>query len=299
MQIETIDLQYRGVSRVIASYLIVGPEGPVLVETGPGSTLETLLAGLNDHGVAPADIRHVFVTHIHLDHAGAAGWWAGQGATVYVHPFGAPHLIDPSKLIASATRIYKDEMETLWGEILPAPPDNVMAIQDGQVIEAGGLSFTAIETPGHARHHHVYQVGDVVFTGDAAGIRFPDSPWIDVPAPPPEFDLETWRDTIEKIRRLGAATLYPTHYGATHEVAVQLDGLRIALEESVEFVGSMMDEGLDRDQMVERYTQRLQDRVDQVGVSGDLARAMEFANPKAMSVDGISRYLRTRAESTR
>jgi len=140
VQIETIDLQYRGVSRVIASYLIVGPEGPVLVETGPGSTLETLLAGLNDHGVAPADIRHVFVTHIHLDHAGAAGWWAGQGATVYVHPFGAPHLIDPSKLIASATRIYKDEMETLWGEILPAPPDNVMAIQDGQVIPDGEVA---------------------------------------------------------------------------------------------------------------------------------------------------------------
>jgi len=297
VQIETIDLQYRGVSRVIASYLIVGPEGPVLVETGPGSTLETLLAGLNDHGVAPADIRHVFVTHIHLDHAGAAGWWAGQGATVYVHPFGAPHLIDPSKLIASATRIYKDEMETLWGEILPAPPDKVVAIQDGQVIEASGLSFTAIETPGHARHHHVYQVGDVVFTGDAAGIRFPDSPWIDVPAPPPEFDLETWRDTIEKIRHLGAATLYPTHYGATSEVAVQLDGLRIALEESVEFVGSMMDEGLDRNHMVERYTQRLQDRVDQVEVTGNLAQAMEFANPKAMSVDGISRYLRKRAES--
>lgn len=297
MQIETIDLHYRGVSHVIASYLILGPEGPVLVETGPGSTLETLLAGLNDHGIAPADIRHVLVTHIHLDHAGAAGWWAGQGATVYVHPFGAPHLIDPSKLIASATRIYKDEMETLWGEILPASPDKVIAVQDGQVIKAGGLSFTAIETPGHARHHHVYQLGEVVFTGDAAGIRFPDSPWIDVPAPPPEFDLETWQRTIDKIRRLGAATLYPTHYGATNEVAVQLDGLQIALEEVVEFVGSLMDESLDRDQMVQRYTEHLQDRVDQIGESSNLAQAMEFANPMAMSVDGISRYLRKRAES--
>ena len=297
MQIETIDLHYRGVSQVIASYLIIGPEGPVLVETGPGSTLETLQAGLNDHGVVPADVRHVLVTHIHLDHAGAAGWWAGQGATVYVHPFGAPHLIDPSKLIASASRIYKDEMETLWGEILPASPDRVIAVQDGQVIEAGGLSFTAIETPGHARHHHVYQLDDVVFTGDAAGIRFPDSPWIDVPAPPPEFDLEVWKVTIEKIRARGATILYPTHYGPTSEVEIQLDGLRIALEETVEFVQSMMDEGLDRDQMVERYTQRLQDRVDQVEVTGTLARAMEFANPKAMSVDGISRYLRKLADA--
>ena len=297
MQIETIDLLYRGVSRVIASYLVMGPDGPVLVETGPGSTLETLLAGLNDHGVAPRDIRHVLVTHIHLDHAGAAGWWAKQGATVYVHPFGAPHLIDPSKLIASATRIYKDEMETLWGDILPAPPEKVIPVQDGQVIEAGGLSFTAIESPGHARHHHVYHLGDVAFSGDAAGIHFPDSPWIDVPAPPPEFDLEAWQVTIDKIRTLKTTTLYPTHYGATQEVDVQLAGLQIALEEVVEFVQSLIDEGLDRDQMVDRYSQRLRDRVAQAGASAELVQAMEFANPKAMSVDGISRYLRKRAES--
>jgi len=297
VQIETIDLYYRGVSRVIASYLIMGPEGPVLVETGPGSTLQTLLAGLERHGVAPSDIRHVLVTHLHLDHAGAAGWWAEQGATVYVHPFGAHHLLDPSKLIASATRIYKEEMEILWGDILPAPPEKVIPVQDGQVIEAGGLSFTAVETPGHARHHHVYRLGDVVFTGDAAGIRFPDSPWIDVPAPPPEFDLEAWKVTIDKIRQLDAATLYPTHFGATDEVAVQLDGLQVVLEELVEFVRSMMDQELDRNQMIDRYSQRLHDRVAQVGVSEDLAQAMEFANPKAMSVDGISRYLRKQAES--
>jgi glyoxylase-like metal-dependent hydrolase (beta-lactamase superfamily II) len=291
MQIETIDLHYRGVSRVIASYLVMGPGGPVLVETGPGSTLDVLLAGLKDHGVAPADVRHVLVTHIHLDHAGAAGWWARQGATVYVHPFGAPHLVDPSKLIASASRIYKDEMEALWGEILPAPPERVVPVQDGQVIAASGLSFTAIETPGHARHHHVFHIGGVVFTGDAAGIRFPDSPWVDVPAPPPEFDLETWKTTIDRIRELDATTLYPTHYGATEEVAIQLDGLQVALEEVVGFVQSLMDEGLDRDQMVERYSLRLRDRVAAAGVSDDLAQAMEIANPKAMSVNGISRYL--------
>ena len=137
----------------------------------------------------------------------------------------------------------------------------------------------------------------MVFTGDAAGIRFPDSPWIDVPAPPPEFDLEAWKTTIEKIRHLEAVTLYPTHFGPTDEVANQLDGLRIALEEVVEFVGSLMEEGLDRDQMVQVYTQRLQDRVAQIGISDSLAQALEFSNPKAMSVDGISRYIRKRAET--
>lgn len=296
MRIETIDLEYRGVPRVIASYVVFGPGGPVLVETGPGSTLPNLLEGLNGLGVAPADLRHVLVTHIHLDHAGAAGWWAEQGATVYVHPFGAPHLVDPSKLIASATRIYKDEMEMLWGDILPAPPERVVPVQDGQVIAACGLSFTAVETPGHARHHHVYKVGDVAFTGDAAGIRLPDSSWIDVPAPPPEFDQEAWRDTLEKIRGLGVTALYPTHFGATKEVEGQLDGLLVALGEVVDFIRSMMDEGLDRDQMVERYAERLAERVSQLAVSAEFAQAIEFANPKAMSVDGISRYLRKRAE---
>lgn len=297
MQIETLDLQYRGVPRVIASYLVIGPEGPVLVETGPGSTLPTLLSALGEHGVAAADVRHVLVTHIHLDHAGAAGWWAEQGATVYVHPFGARHLIDPHKLIASATRIYGDEMETLWGDILPAPAEHVVAVQDGDVLELCGLSFTAIETPGHARHHHVYHLEDIAFTGDAAGIKLPGSPWIDVPAPPPEFDLEAWKITIDKIRQLGCRTLFPTHYGATSEVDTQLDGLDIALVEAVDFVRSMMDEGLDQGQMVEVYGRRLQDRFAGLSLSPELKQAFEFSNPMAMSVTGISRYLRHRAES--
>ena len=296
MQIETLDLHYRGVPRVIASYLVHGPGGPVLVETGPGSTLPTLLAALSDHGVSPGDIRNVLVTHIHLDHAGATGWWASQGATVHVHPFGAPHLIDPRKLIASATRIYGDEMDTLWGDILPAPEDKIVPVQDGDVLELDGLSFTVVETPGHARHHHVYHLEDIAFTGDAAGIKLPGSPWIDVPAPPPEFDLEAWKVTIDKIRQLGASTLYPTHYGATEDVGTQLDGLEVALVEAVDFVRSMVNEGLDHEEMVEGYSQRLQDRLAGLSLSPDLMRAFEFANPVAMSVTGISRYLRQQAE---
>lgn len=297
MQIETLDLHYRGVPRVIASYLVHGPGGPMLVETGPGSTLPTLLAALNERGVSPSDIRNVLVTHIHLDHAGAAGWWANQGSTVHVHPFGAPHLIDPSKLIASATRIYGDEMDTLWGDILPAPEDKIVPVQDGDILELDGLSFTVVETPGHARHHHVYHLEDIAFTGDAAGIKLPGSPWIDVPAPPPEFDLEAWRRTIDKIRHLECSTLYPTHYGATHEVDNQLDGLEVALVEAVDFVRSLMDEGLDREEMAAGYGRRLQDRFAGLSLSPELMQAFEFANPMAMSVTGISRYLRQLAEA--
>ena len=130
MEIHTLDLHFQRQPNTIASFLVIGPSGPVLVETGPMSTLATLREQLASLGYRPADIRHVLVTHIHLDHAGAAGWWAQQGATVYVHPFGAPHLVDPSKLIASATRIYQDELETLWGEIVPAEPFRFVLVID-------------------------------------------------------------------------------------------------------------------------------------------------------------------------
>ena len=127
MRIETIDLGFRGTPRVIAAFLILGPQAPVLIETGPGSTLPTLLEGLERLGVSPVDVRDVLVTHIHLDHAGAAGWWARQGARVHVHPVGAPHLVDPARLLASSKRIYGEAMDSLWGEVLPAPADRVTA----------------------------------------------------------------------------------------------------------------------------------------------------------------------------
>jgi glyoxylase-like metal-dependent hydrolase (beta-lactamase superfamily II) len=188
MRIETLDLEFGGLAEVIAAFLVFGQEGPVLVETGPGSTLPHLLDRLAEHGVEPEEIRHVLVTHIHLDHAGAAGWWAQRGAHVYVHEVGAPHLIDPTKLLASAGRIYGDRMDSLWGETLPAPAERVVAVEDGAVIEAAGLRIGAISTPGHAWHHHVFRLDDVAFVGDAAGIRIGDRTWIDIPAPPPEFE---------------------------------------------------------------------------------------------------------------
>lgn len=299
MQIETLDLEFQDIPHVIAAYLVRGAEGPVLVETGPGSTLSTLIRRLEDHGITPGDIRHVLVTHIHLDHAGAAGWWAQQGAQIYVHPFGAPHLVNPGRLVASAERIYGKRMESLWGDILPAPPDKVVPVQDREVIEVEGLALTAIETPGHARHHHVYQLGDIAFAGDAAGIRLPGTTWIDVPAPPPEFDREAWKISIGKLRNLGLSTLCPTHFGPTTDVDAQLDALEAELDSVTEYVRSLMGEGLDRDAMVERYTTWLEQREAEVGVVGDLVLAHDIGNPRPMSVDGIARYWRKREESER
>ena len=298
MRIETLDLDFGHTPETIAAFLVFGSDGPVLVETGPASTLPNLLARLAEHGVAPEDVRHVLVTHIHLDHAGAAGWWAQEGATVYVHPNGERHLVDPSKLLTSAERISQDRMDELWGQTVPAPAERVVAVEGNRTIEAAGLSFIALDTPGHARHHHVYRLGDVAFTGDAAGIRLGQRHWIDLPAPPPEFDLGAWKGTLSRLRRENLATIYRTHFGATTDVSAQLDRFEKHLDLGAAFVRDMMAEGLDRDSMVERYTGTMQRWAEEDGVDDATALAYELANPRFMSVDGIARYWRKRAERT-
>jgi glyoxylase-like metal-dependent hydrolase (beta-lactamase superfamily II) len=294
MRIETLDLDFQGMPRVIAAFLIHGPESPVLVETGPASALPALLDRLTERGIEPQDVRDVLVTHIHLDHAGAAGWWASQGARVWVHEVGARHLVDPSKLLGSATRIYGDEMDTLWGEITPAPADRVKPVKDGETLKVGGLSIQAIASPGHAWHHHVYRLEEAAFTGDIAGILLPESRWIDLPAPPPEFDLEVWKGTLEKLRGLGLQTLYRTHFGPTSDVEEELAVLEEILERGASWIREMIEQGLDRDRMIERFSTLMRERAVEQGSTEEDARAYELANPRVMSVDGIARYWRKR-----
>ncbi|MBE2225483.1 MAG: MBL fold metallo-hydrolase [Anaerolineae bacterium] len=290
MDIYTLDLNFQNVPQTIASYLIKGPDGPVLVETGPGSTLDNLIAQLATHGLQPADIKHILVTHIHFDHAGASGWWAQQGAQIYVHGFGAPHLINPDKLIASATRIYGDKMNVLWGDILPAPAEKVTIVNDGDVIEAGGLRFTAIETPGHARHHHVYRLGDVAFTGDAAGIKIPSFPLVDLPAPPPEFDLEVWETTIDRLIAENFTAIYPTHFDRVEDVTSHFIELKQLLHVATNWIKEKMDADVTRDDLVEQFNEWNRSRARQVGLNDDAIHQYETANPWYMSVDGIMRY---------
>jgi glyoxylase-like metal-dependent hydrolase (beta-lactamase superfamily II) len=294
MKLYTLDLHFQGVPQTIAAYLIVGDGGPVLVETGPGSTLPRLRSELARYGFQPGDVRHVLVTHIHLDHAGAAGWWAQQGAQVYVHHFGAPHLINPDRLLQSATRIYGDKMDTLWGDFLPSPAERVTTVQDGDVLEMAGLRFTAIETPGHARHHHVFRLGDVAFTGDAAGIHLPDMPLIDVPAPPPEFDMEAWESTIDRLLAENFQTLYPTHFGAVNDPAQHLTALKKQIRETAVYVKAQLDAGMERDELVETYNTWNRTRARKAGMTDTAIHQYEISNPWYMSVDGISRYWRKR-----
>ena len=291
-RIETLDLGFQGTPETIASFLVVGPAGPVLLETGPGSTLPRLVEQLEERGFVPKDVQGVLVTHIHLDHAGGAGWWAQQGIPVYVHSAGAPHLIDPSKLLASAERIYGDRMEPLWGQTLPAPRENIIPVEDGDAIEVAGLRFRALSTPGHARHHHVYRLEDIGFMGDALGILLPGRQWIDLPAPPPEFDLEAWRESVQRIRQQEFSTIYRTHFGEVGDVAEQIDSFEKILIEGANLVRQMMAEGLERSSMVNRYQSQMRDRATAAGLDQATANAYELVTPRDMSVDGIARYWR-------
>lgn len=288
--VHTIDLNFQGNREAIAAFLIIGPRGPVLLECGPGSCLDTLQAGLARHGVAPRDIQDVLVTHIHLDHAGSAGWWARQGARIHVHHVGAPHLINPTKLLASAARIYGDRMQTLWGEYLPTPAANVHALQDGDVVAAGGLEFRAHDTPGHARHHLVYQLGDEAFTGDVAGIRLSARPHARIPTPPPEFDREAWHASLARLRGLRLRRLHLTHFGQVEQVGTHWDEVERLLDQCTDQARADLDAGLDRDAMVARFAAEELTRLNASGLGPADQQAYLSAGPTGMSVDGLIRY---------
>lgn len=303
--IRTIDLHYLGIPRAIAAYVVFGPpprNEPVLIETGPASTLDHLRAGLQAMGVKLADIRHALVTHIHLDHAGAAGHLARHGTRIYVHEFGAKHLIDPSRLIDSATRIYGEQMDRLWGALLPVPQEQVTAVHDGDILEVGGLRVRAIETPGHARHHHAFAIDDICFAGDVAGISVPGVPeppvgrFISVPTPPPEFDPPAWHASIDRLRAEKFSRLYLTHFGARDNVEAHLDRLHEWIDAHTRFVERELDAGHSRQQILAQYIQWNQVQAQRDGVSDvDFAHYVSV-NLLTMNVDGILRYLSRQRE---
>src|SRR3982074_3377489 len=169
--IHILDTQHLGRPGIIAATALETEDGVLLFDTGPESTFQNVENEIRKLGFDPRDVRHVFLSHIHFDHAGAAWRFAELGATIYVHPRGAPHLIDPVKLVTSATRLYGDDMERLWGKFSGIGPDRVRILKDNDVVRVAPFEIRAIATPGHASHHHVYHWDDNVFGGDVAGGR--------------------------------------------------------------------------------------------------------------------------------
>lgn len=288
--VRVLDLRYRGLSHAVAAFLVEGPDGAILVETGPASTLGALEEGLAAAGRPVEALDAVFVTHIHLDHAGAAGHLADRGLPVYVHPRGARHLVDPSRLLASAGRIYGDRLVPLWGETRPAPEKRIRVIEDGQEVAVAGLRIRAIDTPGHAGHHHAYRIGEDLFTGDAGGVRMPGGTLVAVPAVPPELDPVAWDASIDRLAAEDARRLFLTHFGAVDEPAAHLRLLRVALRDTLRGIVGASAEGLSRDEVEARFRARTRETARAAGVAEeDLAR-FEAANPASMSVDGVLRW---------
>ncbi len=291
---EIIDLHFQGEPEIIASYVLRGPRGVALIETGPGSTADNLLAGLMRAGIAKEEITDILLTHIHLDHAGAAGYMARlTGATVHVHHVGAPHMIDPSKLLASAGRIYGDQMGPLWGEFLSVPESQIHALHDGDIIDAAGIPVKAIDTPGHAYHHMAYWLEDgLCFTGDIAAVRLPGFDHIRLPTPPPEFHLQLWKESVAKLKAMKPDIILPTHYGPYEDVDDHFDGVVEKLDVLTDYLRRRVKAGAQADELMVELPQWLADQARREGVSQEGVHRYEVVVPSYMNVTGVLRYFR-------
>jgi glyoxylase-like metal-dependent hydrolase (beta-lactamase superfamily II) len=237
--LELIVLNFGASPQAIGVYLVETDDGPALFDCGPASTLDALEAGLAEHGLAFTDVKHLLLSHIHLDHAGAAGSLVRRHPelTVWVSPVGRPHLIDPSRLERSARRLYGDMFDPLWGELAPVPEENVR-VADGDV-----LGWEAFPTPGHASHHVSYLRDGTLLAGDAAGVRMPGASYVLPVSPPPDITVEGWHETIAEIRRREPARLALIHFGVHEDVTAHLDRLEQELDRWAERVGDGMSEG--------------------------------------------------------
>ena len=288
--IHTIDLHFRSKDGTIGVYLIPHAKGCILVETGPGSTINALISGLENYGYKPKDVTDVFLTHIHLDHAGAAGWLANHGARIHVHEQGAPHLLNPERLLASASRLYGDSMGNLWGEMLPVQNDQLLIAQDQDVYRINNLSILAIDSPGHANHHLVYLIGDACFSGDVGGIRLTPTQYLSLPMPPPDLHIEKWRSTIQRIQQLNPKWLIPTHFGIYRDTKWHLQAALDALEDVETWMEEKLPQDLPLEILRQQYIEFELKRAEKLHIDRASIESHQIANPSFMSADGIMRY---------
>jgi glyoxylase-like metal-dependent hydrolase (beta-lactamase superfamily II) len=298
MRVETIDLEFQGVAGGIAAYLVWGDEGAILIETGPESARERLEAALARSGLAPSDLKAVFVTHVHLDHAGAAGSFAAAGVPVHVHTRGARHLIDPKRLVESARGVYGDRFDALWGGMVPAPESAVRPLADGEVVRVAGLEVTALDTPGHAFHHHAYAIGDAIFTGDAAGARLGGGRYLSVTSAPPQFHLEHTLASIAKLAALDPARLFLTHFGEVTDPATHLAAYADAVELNAEFIRQRLVEGYSGEALSIAYEAFQLEQAFRLGLPAAAWPHYQAINGTEMCAEGIRMFWEARfAES--
>jgi glyoxylase-like metal-dependent hydrolase (beta-lactamase superfamily II) len=272
-----IDVMHLGRDRVICAYEVSG----LIVDPGPASSVETLLEQLG--GRTP---RGLLLTHIHLDHAGATGVLCRRfpELQVYVHEVGAPHLVDPSRLLESAGRLYGDDMWELWGEVAPVPEERIHALSGGESVEG----FRVAYTPGHASHHvcYLHEESRDAYVGDVAGVRIPPYEQTLAPTPPPDIDVEAWLDSLHTVAAWNPQSLCLTHFGQVTDVADQLHRVRTAL---IEAADSARLDGEER--FIAGLEETLASETDPATVE-----AFEQAAPPDQLYQGLARYWRKRAE---
>jgi glyoxylase-like metal-dependent hydrolase (beta-lactamase superfamily II) len=292
-----LDLQFQATPRIIATAVLRDASGVALVDPGPGSSLPMLRGELGAAGVSSGEVTAVLLTHIHLDHAGCVGALVRENPRlrVYVHEKGAPHLSNPDKLIASATRLYGDAMGRLWGDILPVPTANVVPLKGDERLQEGGRRLEVAYTPGHASHLVSYfspETG-IAFVGDTAGIKRGPREFVLPPTPPPDIDVELWRGSLSRIAAWNPDTLFVTHFGPHGPSAPHLAemGEHLAYVEEVAKASLAREEGEEaREQFFVEAMRRELCR----GMNEREAHAYELAARFDLSWRGIVRYLRKR-----
>ncbi len=300
-RIWAIDLGFQGWDGVIIAYLLAAPDELALIETGPAATLPALYAGIRAAGFDPSRLRKIFVSHIHLDHSGGAGAIARDypNVDIFVHPVGAPHLIDPSRLVNSAARLYTDRMEELWGEIVPISEDRVVPLADGETVEAAGHVLSVLFTPGHASHHVAYWEPELglVFSGDVGGVRMPGSGYALPPAPPPELAPDAWTLSTERLRQTGARRLCLTHGGPFDDVNEHLEQLMPNLDGVEDLCRTALLAGADDDEVTALIQAHCEERIGPAGLAiPGMVERYGWASPSFLSALGFRRLLTKRGD---
>ena len=296
MKAEPIDLDFMGAEEVTAAFLLLGGSSAALVETGPSTSVESLVRGLRQRGVSPRDMQQVFLTHIHLDHAGASGHLAGllPNAVLHVHEIGYRHLVNPTKLVQGATHVYGQKMDELWGKMCPVPEDRLVALTGSEEAGAADGVLVAHHTPGHARHHLAYHEPEsrTLFAGDAAGIRLPGSSHVRPPSSPPDFDPQAWATSIALIRRLELRNLAPTHFGTFEDVDRHLDELERRLRDWLLFVEQRVDAECTKDEITDELRARADAELLAEGAGPGVAERYELAGSMGVFVDGLLQFFK-------
>jgi len=287
---------FLGENEIIGSYLLAGQNELVIIDPGPGSMVESLLASIREAGFDPQEVTHILITHVHLDHAGSAGTLVRQlpKAQVYTHKKGAPHLLDTTKVVASASRIYGERMKLLWGEIESTPQERLSIIEGGDILNIAGRRLEVHYTPGHAIHHVVFfdvHSGEL-FAGDVAGVRLQDVDYVRPPTPPPDLDLEAWSDSISLVKSLRPDVLYIGHFGAIKNIAEHFDRLREKLSSWGEFVLGAMGDGKEEAEIISMLIEHTKPELLRAARDPHAIERYEIATNYPMTVQGYMRYWR-------